>query len=74
MAVGMEDYEAAIRPVKQQLFNQLLASLPKQPLGSISSSSSSASVGIDSSSPPYSVLEVGIGTGELKQAFSLSGL
>lgn len=76
MAVGMEDYEAAIRPVKQQLFNQLLASLPQQPLGSTSrsSSSSSASIGTGSSRPPYSVLEVGIGTGELKQAFSLPGL
>lgn len=56
MAVGMTDYEAAIRPVKQQLFKQLFTSLSTQQADSSSSSSSG----------PVSVLEVGIGTGKEK--------
>lgn len=55
MAVGMEEYELAMAPVKQQLFSQLLLELQQAqpPLSSTSGSSS----------PPFSLLEVGIGTG-----------
>lgn len=53
MAVGMTEYEAAIRPVKQLLFQQLFMLMQQQ------------AGGRSSSSGPVSVLEVGIGAGAL---------
>jgi hypothetical protein len=50
----MQEYEAAIAPLKQALFTQLFASLPTSTDTDTSSSSSSGA---------FSVLEVGIGTG-----------
>jgi hypothetical protein len=58
MAVGMDDYEAAMRPVKQQLFKQLFTALPASQPDSSSSSSRSSNGGA------VSLLEVGIGTGK----------
>jgi hypothetical protein len=52
MAVGMTEYEAAMRPVKQVLFKQLFMSRQQQAGGSSGSSGG-----------PVSVLEVGIGAG-----------
>lgn len=48
MAVGMEEYEQQLHPLKQVLFPQLLAMLPAAQPGS---------------SGGMSLLEVGIGTG-----------
>jgi hypothetical protein len=67
MAVGMTDYEAAILPVKQQLFKQLFTAAALQPASSSSSADtgggSSSSNSKSSSSGPIQLLEVGIGTG-----------
>lgn len=49
MAVGMEEYEQQLHPLKQVLFPQLLATLPAAQPGS--------------SGGGTSLLEVGIGTG-----------
>ncbi|KAF6264409.1 S-adenosyl-L-methionine-dependent methyltransferase [Scenedesmus sp. NREL 46B-D3] len=56
MATGMQDYEAAVAPLKQALFSQLFVPLADGAGAATASSSSS-------SSSTFSVLEVGIGTG-----------
>jgi hypothetical protein len=61
MAVGMTDYEAAILPVKQQLFKQLFTAAALQQSSSTSNADSSGSS--RSSRGPIQLLEVGIGTG-----------
>lgn len=61
MAVGMTDYEAAILPVKQQLFKQLFTAAALQQSSSASRSDNDGSS--SSSSRPFQLLEVGIGTG-----------
>lgn len=58
MAFGMQEYEAAILPVKQQLFSQLFAGLTQED----SSTSAHQATG-SASNKPLSLLEVGIGTG-----------
>jgi SAM-dependent methyltransferase len=50
-ATGMQEYEAAIAPLKQALFSQLFAPLTTSTITAASSSST------------FNVLEVGIGTG-----------
>lgn len=81
MKVGMDDYEAAIRPVKSVLFQQLFATAAGggsgqvQMQSTVAGSSSTSSSASSSSSTPLSLLEVGIGTGEcllLVAAVSLS--
>ncbi|KAG2491934.1 hypothetical protein HYH03_009667 [Edaphochlamys debaryana] len=56
MKYGMDDYEAAIRPVKRQLFEELAAKLQRR-------SPAVVSDGSGSPAGPSRVLEVGIGTG-----------
>lgn len=72
MAVGMEDYEVAVQPVKQLLFSQLLTSLPQQQQQQqqLQQQSTDKPSSSSSSSPGamHALLEVGIGTGGASRA------
>ncbi|KXZ54713.1 hypothetical protein GPECTOR_4g781 [Gonium pectorale] len=59
MRYGMDDYEAAIRPVKRQLFAELASYLTRP----ASAGSGSGTDGGSGSPPIRRVLEVGVGTG-----------